>query len=1571
MAASPPKKPWRFFFVLVFPNSIKMPPEELKSMVTRTHAMEAKELAFLKGIAAQHPRNNLPPFVSPFVAVFQTLLRRTTGLSLLCLLGVAAGLAYLHTASAYSIYFPRWLLLVLLLLLVVLGITPFLGYKGAASANWSYLTSFERALVGFLLGLCLGIYALELFHRDMENALMTYSNETHAYTLYRPSFFLNDSDATPPLNITSFVQAEFGKVLLEFLQDQFETMFPQSSNSTTSGSYDASLPTIVAPSSATTDDHAFAITDPLPWLSYQANALLYPPPVTETPEWMKTWVHDVCMPASPVNASYLDGNVVVPMDPTFASCLRPILSMLVDATYVLQVALLSLSALLLLEWTALLLLKWLDPTCPTTAIATATKKVAASSGSVVHLLHVLLILFGLCALGVAAALLYAVALDASSMHGRPIDTSHVIVWSFTGAFLVYSTSVTVSGLLGCSPRFRRAQTHALVLAFCLQSISIAVLYIVHTDTATIIRHDLHDDGGWHQVYVHALLQYILDALQRSHSTVLLDFLENECQLSMTTIDDMSDTCKLTVATMLNEYVHGLLCVCIGLWGIELALFLKNVYVLYLRAWGRRLLGKKPGEKRARKHKPHATSHFSESLQEASLPFASALTLYLHSVPAGASSVHDAEMMLTSEFESIVRVLVLERLVTVCGLEINVSISKDGKKIYFKLSASRRLIATEAERRKYKLPFQDAVDPGPNFWTPREVATDRRVYDPQTAKQKLCSLYGRNLLLATENQFFAHESLAQIARRINVHQRAADLADDPPLPLGQKPKKKTLKKPARVPYMYPTYGTYYKKPSLQYLYKRHPNQLDLPTVETSPSVFQTTDILRLVDRIVQDELDTTAMVDSGVLEGYSCLHAASCFEWTNLESLKTQWLTYWRPRQLPGEPDPDTACFRNFFYRIYPFRQPLTAVREYYGEQIALYFFWLGFYAQCLLLPVVFSLIYIVWHHGDYHGYATYIATTSNGTSHIECTLDATYLGLCILLWAFGYAKLWQRKQHLTTVAWGMDGYVEEQQVRPAFYGISERRNPITNEIERFFPTHLRVQLQAVSLAVIAAVLWAYYLVMVSLYSLQPTFVRVAGPFYGTTLVSICQVGVVNLCAKQTSRMAFWLTEKENYMTQSEYEDNVVLKIFLMQGSIYYSALFFTAFLKHHTLGCYDVSRTSFGAPSATNATIYGPTSNCLPEVENLLLCLFLYRMGKNALHIALPLLRYLRSLSAKAEDEVLDEVEAELALSPLDNMYEDYADIVVQFGLVTLFIFVAPIAPILAFLESAIQLRLDAFHLCCTMRRPLPMEAEDIGTWFTYIMLLSRLCILTNLGFLFFAASNFADFSPHERTTLYLLCVALSLALFECAWMAVPGEPALKQVLLARHDFIRQKYFFAPSAASSASTPEKPLTTTSELMASVQAYSADTLHALHARAELLDKFNHLFAPLANTTTVASIPPPRTTSATDLRESNMLQRTSSVALAPLDLSGIDAIREAVRRSDESFLDDDAPDWYFAPTKSAPPPWRRAESSVHPHRSNALSFMDEEANEEASECESDDNDEGPFVFEDDDDDLVDLM
>lgn len=56
------------------------------------------------------------------------------------------------------------------------------------------------------------------------------------------------------------------------------------------------------------------------------------------------------------------------------------------------------------------------------------------------------------------------------------------------------------------------------------------------------------------------------------------------------------------------------------------------------------------------------------------------------------------------------------------------------------------------------------------------------------------------------------------------------------------------------------------------------------------------------------------------------------------------------------------------------------------------------------------------------------------------------------------------------------------------------------------------------------------------------------------------------------------------------------------------------------------------------------------------------------------------------------------------------AEHVIQFGYVTLFVVAFPLAPLLAFANNYVELRVDAFklvHNCC---RPDPEGAQDIGT---------------------------------------------------------------------------------------------------------------------------------------------------------------------------------------------------------------------------------------------------------------------
>ena len=65
----------------------------------------------------------------------------------------------------------------------------------------------------------------------------------------------------------------------------------------------------------------------------------------------------------------------------------------------------------------------------------------------------------------------------------------------------------------------------------------------------------------------------------------------------------------------------------------------------------------------------------------------------------------------------------------------------------------------------------------------------------------------------------------------------------------------------------------------------------------------------------------------------------------------------------------------------------------------------------------------------------------------------------------------------------------------------------------------------------------------------------------------------------------------------------------------------------------------------------------------------------------------------------------------LQDTFEDYLEMFIQFGYVVLFSSAFPLAGLFALLNNVVEIRSDAFKLCTNLQRPFGVRMENIGTW--------------------------------------------------------------------------------------------------------------------------------------------------------------------------------------------------------------------------------------------------------------------
>lgn len=128
----------------------------------------------------------------------------------------------------------------------------------------------------------------------------------------------------------------------------------------------------------------------------------------------------------------------------------------------------------------------------------------------------------------------------------------------------------------------------------------------------------------------------------------------------------------------------------------------------------------------------------------------------------------------------------------------------------------------------------------------------------------------------------------------------------------------------------------------------------------------------------------------------------------------------------------------------------------------------------------------------------------------------------------------------------------------------------------------------------------------------------------------------------------------------------------------------------------------------------------------------------------------------------------------------------IQFGYVVLFASISPFAAIAAFINNLIEIRIDAYKLCCVYRRPFAKRAKNTGAWLLAFEAMIVMSIITNCGLLYMQPEIREMAPSRSKEEIILTFVVVEHILLAIAWAlnkGIPDRPWAVRVALAKADY--------------------------------------------------------------------------------------------------------------------------------------------------------------------------------------------
>ena len=489
-----------------------------------------------------------------------------------------------------------------------------------------------------------------------------------------------------------------------------------------------------------------------------------------------------------------------------------------------------------------------------------------------------------------------------------------------------------------------------------------------------------------------------------------------------------------------------------------------------------------------------------------------------------------------------------------------------------------------------------------------------------------------------------------------------------------------------------------------------------------------------------------------------------------------------------------------FHWFHPWHISIDALRDYFGEKIAIYFSLQIFYTRFKGILGFIGLIIFIMQQS--------FLNEQNVMAYKITTLVYVIL---VLIWIILFGEFWKREQALFAMRYGqLNLSEEEEKIKPGFVGNYIRDLSSNNFNVLHFSSFKRAM----------RMLWTFAISFVLIVlSIGTTLIILwwrksyQGDLYQSLFPMLVNAIVVVLFNLFYHFLAVRFTNYENHQTIQKYENSLIMKLFLFNFCNTFNSFFVIAFIKPY------LEDSFLGACiKQTDDKIEG--IDCFNELSYQLRFLFILQFFLNFLKIIKPWLiqklkyklyylsrKHIKTHPWQMVDSIIEKEsikEDYVATLQVDGTLFDVLELILEFAFIGFFSVTFPLAPAIGFIGGISMVHMDKYRLMHYFKRPTPYRAPDIGIWQWIIEALIYVAIVLNAAIYSFTLKGINQINANEGTLVTLssnitLFIGLLIAFIGFKFVIqfiIPDLPSNFQTILQRHKNVTKKLLTKEFASS-------------------------------------------------------------------------------------------------------------------------------------------------------------------------------